>query len=55
MDFTYKKAGLNDLDILIKTRIDILRVINHIDADTDMGEFEKKVKDYYKTALKDGP
>ena len=54
MDFTYKKAGLNDLDILIKTRIDILRVINHIDADTDMGEFEKKVKDYYKTALKKG-
>lgn len=52
VNFIYKKAGIEDLDMLVKTRIEILKVINHIDDNTDMSDFEKSTLDYYKEALK---
>ena len=52
MNFIYKKAGIKDLDMLVKTRIEILKVINHINDNTDMSDFEKSTLNYYKEALK---
>lgn len=49
--YTYKKAGIEDLDMLVKTRIQILKVINKLSDDCDMTEFEKETREYYKTAL----
>ena len=52
VNFIYKKAGIEDLDMLVKTRIEILKVINHINDNTDMSDFEKSTLNYYKEALK---
>lgn len=34
MNLTYKKATLEDLDILIETRIEVLRAANKLFGDT---------------------
>ena len=49
--YTYKKVGIEDLDMLVKTRIQILKVINKLSDDCDMTDFEKETGKYYKTAL----
>ena len=36
MNLIYKKATLKDLDILIETRIEVLRAANKLSGDTDM-------------------
>ena len=41
--YTYKKVGIEDLDMLVKTRIQILKVINKLSDDCDMTDFEKIV------------
>jgi len=51
MEPVYKKAGIADCEMLVKTRIEILRVINHLDNSVDMSLFEKNVRDYYIKAL----
>lgn len=38
MDLQYKKASLNDIDLLVSTRIEVLRAANHLPSDTDMSE-----------------
>ena len=50
----YKKAGINDIDMLVKTRIEILRAINKLINYEDMTLFEENVGSYYETSLKDG-
>ncbi len=52
MDYIFKKAGIEDLKTLVKTRIEILKVINHIDSNADMSEFEENTLEYYKEAFK---
>lgn len=32
MNFTYKKAGISDLNLLVKTRIQVLRAANLLEA-----------------------
>lgn len=54
MNLTYKRATLEDIDILVKTRIEVLRVANKLCVDTDMSEVEKKSYSYYQKALCDG-
>lgn len=51
MGFTYKKAGLNDIELLVKTRIEVLRAANHLDDETDMSVVEYQSQEYYKEAL----
>ena len=51
MQFTYKKATAEDIDILVETRIEVLRVANKLDAAVDMKEVEKQSYEYYKSAL----
>lgn len=54
MQLTYKKATIEDIDVLTKTRIEVLRAANQLPDDTDMSEVEKQSYDYYKKALCDG-
>lgn len=54
MKLTYKKATIEDIDVLTKTRIEVLRAANQLPDDTDMSEVEKQSYDYYKKALCDG-
>ena len=53
MSFLYKNATLNDLEILVQTRIEVLRAANKLPTDTDMTEVEKQSFAYYKKALAD--
>lgn len=54
MNYTYKKASIADLDMLVETRIKVLRAANLLDDDVDMSEVETESRDYYEKALRDG-
>ncbi len=54
MNVIYKKATMDDIDILIKSRIEVLRAANRLAEDVDMSEVETQSYDYYKKALLDG-
>ena len=36
MNLTYKRATLEDIDILVKTRIEVLKAANKLCVDTDI-------------------
>lgn len=38
MNLIYKKATIEDIDILTKTRVEVLRAANKLSADTNMEE-----------------
>lgn len=42
MNLTYKRATLKDIDILTKTRTEVLRAANQLSADIDMSEVERQ-------------
>ena len=54
MNLKYKKAMLEDIDILTKSRIEVLRAANQLPEDTDMSEVERQSYNYYQKALRDG-
>ena len=54
MKLLYKKATIEDIDLLTKTRIEVLRAANRLSDDIDMSEVEKQSYEYYKRALLDG-
>lgn len=54
MDLTYKKATIEDLEILTDTRIIVLRAANKLSEDVDMSEVKKQSYEYYKHALASG-
>lgn len=54
MNLTYKRATIEDIDILTETRIEVLREANKLSGDIDMSEVEKQSYNYYKKALCDG-
>ncbi len=51
MEFEYRKATIDDLNILTKTRIEVLRAANGLDDNTDMSRVEKEARAYYENAL----
>ena len=51
MNITYKKAGIEELDLLVKTRIEVLRAANDLDESVDMSEVEAASREYYIRAL----
>jgi len=51
MNLTYKKASIEDIDILTTTRVEVLRAANKLDESVDMSIVEKESYIYYKTAL----
>ena len=51
MNLTYKKATLDDLDILTDTRITVLRAANKLSDDVDMSHVREESYRYYRDAL----
>ena len=51
MPLTYKKATLEDIDILTETRIIVLRAANQLAQELDMSEVREQSYKYYKKAL----
>ena len=54
MSLIYRKATIEDIDILTETRIEVLRAANKLSADSNMDEVRKQSYDYYKNALCNG-
>lgn len=54
MDLTYKRASLDDLELLTETRIEVLLAANGLPEGTDMDEVRRETRRYYQRALSDG-
>lgn len=54
MNLIYKKATIEDIKLLTKSRIEVLKAANRLSDDVDMEEVEAQSYDYYKKALSDG-
>lgn len=52
--YFYKKAGIGDLEVLVATRMEVLRAANQLPDHTDMSEVEAESRKYYLDALKNG-
>lgn len=52
--FEYKKATIEDIDELVRTRIIVLRAANKLSNDVDMSVVEMESYAYYKRALESG-
>ncbi len=52
--FKYKKATIEDIDELVRTRIIVLRAANKLSDDTDLSVVEQESYTYYKRALESG-
>ena len=52
--FEYKKATLEDIDELVRTRIIVLRAANKLSDDVDMSVVEEESYTYYRRALENG-
>ena len=52
--YEYKKATIEELDELVRTRIIVLRAANKLSDEEDMSEVEKQSCEYYKRALRTG-
>ena len=53
-NYEYKKATIEDIDELVRTRIIVLRAANKLSDDVDMSVVEKESYEYYKRALETG-
>ena len=53
MALIYRKATIDDLEILTETRIEVLRAANQLGNDVDMSEVKKQSYKYYQNALKE--
>ena len=49
----FRKAIPEDVDLLVRTRIEVLRAANGLTDTTDMSEVEKQSHEYYEKALAD--
>ena len=47
MAFVYLKAGKNELEQLVKTRMEMLRAVKGLSSEADLGPVEKGCRDYY--------
>jgi len=54
MELTFKKATLDDIALLTKTRTDVLRAANKLSVDVDMSEVERQSYEYYLQSLESG-
>lgn len=51
MELRFVKATVADLDMLVRTRIEVLWAANKLSESVDMSEVEKESRIYYKKAL----
>lgn len=54
MQLIYKRATIEDIDLLTKSRIEVLRAANCLSDDADMREVREQSWHYYMRALCDG-
>ena len=54
MELTYKRASLEDIALLMETRVTVLRAANRLPEDADMEEVRTQSERYYRQALSDG-
>lgn len=54
INMQYRKASIEDLEILIRVRIKVLRAANKLAEDVDMSEIERQSCEYCRQALQDG-
>lgn len=52
MALIYRKATIDDLEILTETRIEVLRAANQLSDDVDMSEVKRNSFEYYQEALR---
>ena len=53
-NYEYKKATIEDIDELVRTRIIVLRAANKLADDVDMTKVEQQSYEYYKRTLETG-
>jgi GNAT superfamily N-acetyltransferase len=53
MNLIYKKASIDNIDVLTETRIKVLKAANKLPENTDMSDVKRCSYDYYKKALGD--
>ena len=51
---TFHRATLEDLELLVNTREEVLRAANGLDADADFSGVARASRAYYRSALQDG-
>lgn len=51
-ELIFKRATVEDIDILTETRIEVLKAANKLSDDTDMSEVKKATYEYYSKALR---
>lgn len=54
MSIKYQRAALEQLELLVATRVEVLRAANGLSADADMRLVETESRAYYAEALIDG-
>lgn len=52
--YEYKKAGLAQIDELVRTRLVVLRAANQLSDAVDLSQVERETYEYYKNALATG-
>ena len=51
MTLVYEKATIDDLDLLVETRIEVLRAANGLGDNVDMSEVRRQSYEYYQEAI----
>lgn len=54
MEYIYRKATWKDMELLVASRVEILRDANGLPQDTDMSQVERESRAYFQRALEDG-
>lgn len=54
MELEFRIAGIEDLEVLTETRIEVLRAANCLKADVEMLEVKGQTRAYYRQALEAG-
>lgn len=54
MKYFYKRAAVSDIDLLTKTRIEVLRAANQLSESVEMSMVEQQSREYYEEALSSG-
>lgn len=54
MNIEYLRATADQIELLVETRIEVLRAANRLDGEADLSEVAAQSRDYYLRALGDG-
>ena len=54
MNIEYRRATPDQIDLLVATRVEVLRAANRLDDGADLSEVTAQSREYYREALADG-